>query len=559
MSYYTHIYLAILPPEEQTQLVDIIVERTELEDFSLPEVIRSIKVIEFQHAAFAAQVITVGIPDNTRVGKECTWKSTAIQPEKSFNVSPFIITIRFPNQELKKKCETKLKKFRSDALKRIKALSPKLVANRDHWHKEFIDFLYTLPEVIEYLENNPYTPVEWWSLLNMNLAKAVGTTCETTGNELLPCLNPLCDSDCDGSVVYKWPSKKNEKTYLMSEDCCKRMMNIRKDELGNDVFDFPPFGIHGESCNGEDGTMLFSTVAALTKSPNALARLYPFLRGTPLGDALMEMDSDLREKDQLKSAAHYSSHYEHKNSSRYEHKKIKQRLHHQRKAAERFEAELERHKKEAEEAGDDSMSEENQARYWNHLKVAYQSFYDRHGYYPWVQVLDAIWEDDWFKNEEQRAWLVVKSRKGSIVRKENGNNFVPSELGKVEDVGKGGVLLGVEVPKSCIVLLNTGFDSRNLETYLILKCKKEWPGRTCNQRERAGNMDIQAKKIAAKKGIEYVQKKRVCAVVFVDLDRGIIDGSIKLCPDRKLHSKDFIRLKKAWPDGMLDHDKISNY
>ena len=54
-----------MPPEEQTQLVDIIVQRTELEDFSLPEVIRSIKVIEFQHAAFAAQVITVGIPDNT--------------------------------------------------------------------------------------------------------------------------------------------------------------------------------------------------------------------------------------------------------------------------------------------------------------------------------------------------------------------------------------------------------------------------------------------------------------------------------------------------------------
>lgn len=187
------------------------------------------------------------------------------------------------------------------------------------------------------------------------------------------------------------------------------------------------------------------------------------------------------------------------------------------------------------------------------------SFHKKYGRWPWIQVFDAAWENDWFRKEEQRCWLVDKARKGSIVRKENGNNFVPSELGKVEDVGNGRILLGVEVPKSCIVHLNTGFDSRNLETELILKCKKEWPDRTCNQVERAGNTDIQAKKLAARNGITYVQKKRVCAVMLVDLDRGINDGSIKLSPDRKKHIKDFMRLKKAWPNSMLDHDKISNY
>jgi len=196
--------------------------------------------------------------------------------------------------------------------------------------------------------------------------------------------------------------------------------------------------------------------------------------------------------------------------------RVTAKLRSQRKAAERFEAELERHKKEADEAGDDSMSEENQARYWKALQDAVLSFYKRHGRWPWVQVFDSIWEDDWFKYDEQWAWLVNKNRKGSIVRKENGNNFTKSELGKVEDVGKGWILLGVEVPKSCIVLLNTGFDSRNLETNLILKCKKEWPDRTCNQKERAGNQDIQAKKLADRKGTPLKSSDKVWRAIHED-------------------------------------------
>eukprot|EP01083_Nonionella_stella_P017053 47634_1 len=287
--------------------------------------------------------------------------------------------------------------------------------------------------------------------------------------------------------------------------------------------------------------------------PNTQARFYSILRDTPLGDALMENDTESREERRLWDAAWASR------EGNRERATTTRRNYNQRKAKERFEAELEQHEKEAEEAGDDSMSEENKARYWEALQDAVLSFYKKHGRWPWIQVFDSGWENDWFKYDEQFGWLVQSCRKGSIVRKKNGNNFSKTELGKVGDVGKGRILLGVEIPKSCIVHLNTGFDSRNLETFLILKCKKEWADRTCNQQERAGNSDIQAKKIAARNGIDYVQKKRVCAVVLLDLDPGIIDGSIKLCPDRRNHIKDFIRLKKAWPDGMLDQDKISNY
>jgi len=548
-----------LPPVNQTELLDTIAERTGITDFSLPEVIRSIEVQDIN----GGKAITVGIPDNTNVGKECIWNSTKIYPRRfkptTVNASQFTIQIRFPNQELKEKCETELKKFRVDKFKEIKALSPELAANKEYWFNLFIDFLYTLPDVIEYIKNNPYTPVEWWTLFNKNLAKAAGTTCETTGKKLLPCLNPYCAPDCGESVVYKYTDgySKNKKTYLMPTTCCKTMMNIRKDEHGNDVFDFSPFDIHGERCDGENGELLFvdtsNSGTSLTMSPNSLARLYPFLIDTSLGEALMEMDTEFQEKRRLYDAAYLAreGNRERAMAASLDWKR--------RKAAERFEAELERHKKEAKEVGDDSMSEENQARYWKAVQDAVLSFHKKYGRWPWIQVFDAAWENDWFRKEEQRCWLVDKSRKGSIVRKKNGNNFVPSELGKVEDVGRGRILLGVEVPKSCIVHLNNGFDSRNLETELILKCKKEWPDRTCNQVERAGNTDIQAKKLAARNGITYVQKKRVCAVMLVDLDRGINDGSIKLSPDRKKHIKDFMRLKKAWPDSMLDHDKISNY
>jgi len=185
------IHSAILPPVNQIELLDTIAERTGITDFSLPEMFRSIEVQDIN----GGKSITVGIPDNSMLGKGCIWNSSAITPRKfkptTVNVSNFRINIRFPNQELKKKCETKLQKFRADKFKEIKALSPELAANKDHWHNLFIDYLFTFPDVIEYLKNNPYTPVEWWTLFNRNLAKAAGTTCETTGEAVTLSQSPL--------------------------------------------------------------------------------------------------------------------------------------------------------------------------------------------------------------------------------------------------------------------------------------------------------------------------------------------------------------------------------
>lgn len=189
------------------------------------------------------------------------------------------------------------------------------------------------------------------------------------------------------------------------------------------------------------------------------------------------------------------------------------------------------------ETGVNVLSPENQRRMISAFDEQVAN-YKKLGYDILLQICDAKYDiEGRIKNDEWKAWV---GRSGApLKRGRDGKNF--------KDIGLlgSGCELELDVPDSTIFDATNGFDSRNIETFLIRRSKEALPGETLNQLEIGPNTDIQA----MKKG--WPNNKRCVCITFVLIGKGgrnmLDNGEAKLDPCVSRFPEDFQRLRRYHP------------